>query len=68
MIKYDITKRIASLDGLQVNMVSWNDRMPKLDIRKWNAAGAPMKGITLTREEFEFILDHADEIKEALGE
>ncbi|MDD5603019.1 MAG: PC4/YdbC family ssDNA-binding protein [Eubacteriales bacterium] len=36
----------------EVNIVSWNDREPKLDIRDWNEDHKKMgKGITLTNEE-----------------
>jgi hypothetical protein len=36
----------------ELNMVSWNDRDPKLDIRDWSLDHQKMgKGITLTKEE-----------------
>lgn len=36
----------------EANIVSWNDREPKLDIRAWNEAHTHMgKGIALTSEE-----------------
>ncbi len=36
----------------EVNIVSWNNRKPKLDIREWDENHEKMgKGITLNREE-----------------
>jgi hypothetical protein len=38
----------------EVNIVSWNDRKPKLDIREWDEQHDKMsKGLTFTREEAE---------------
>lgn len=38
----------------EINMVSWNSRPPKLDLRTWNEDHTIMeKGITLTNEEAE---------------
>ena len=38
----------------EVNLVSWNGRPPKVDIRDWNADHSKMtKGLTLTEEETE---------------
>ncbi len=40
----------------EVNMVSWNDREPKTDIREWNEDHTKMsKGLTLTPEEEEML-------------
>ena len=56
--KYEITERIAvlsqSLNGWerQLNMVSWNDREPKYDIRDWAPYNSKMgNGISLTHDE-----------------
>ena len=36
----------------EVNVISWNERKPKLDIRDWDEEHKMMgKGITLSREE-----------------
>jgi hypothetical protein len=36
----------------ELNLVSWNGRTPKLDIRDWSPDHAKMgKGVTLTKEE-----------------
>jgi hypothetical protein len=36
----------------ELNLVSWNDRDPKYDIREWSPDGQTMgKGVTLSKEE-----------------
>ncbi|MDR0504122.1 MAG: hypothetical protein LBH16_12480 [Treponema sp.] len=57
-IKFDIVKHygvISSEKGSwkkELNLVSWNDRAPKLDIRDWAPGHEKMgKGITLTEGE-----------------
>ncbi|MBR2394556.1 MAG: hypothetical protein IKA98_03545, partial [Candidatus Methanomethylophilaceae archaeon] len=36
----------------ELNLISWNDRDPKYDIREWSPDGTKMgKGITLSDEE-----------------
>lgn len=57
-IKYAITKSIGALSESnkgwikELNLVSWNDRDPKYDIRDWSPEHDKMgKGITLTRDE-----------------
>jgi hypothetical protein len=57
-IKFEIGRRIGALsEGAknwkrELNLVSWNGREPKLDIRDWSEDHTRMgKGITLTREE-----------------
>lgn len=40
----------------EVNLVSWNGREPKVDIREWNTDHTTMKrGLTLTAEEEEML-------------
>lgn len=52
-----ITKKLAVLSekdngySKQVNMVSWNGKDAKLDIRDWSPDGKSMKGVTLNDEE-----------------
>ncbi|MGO2082287.1 YdbC family protein [Vagococcus sp.] len=37
----------------ELNLVSWNERPPKFDLRDWDSQHEKMgKGITLTNEEF----------------
>lgn len=56
--KYEITQKIAVLSTnakgweRQLNLVSWNERDPKYDIRDWSPDNSKMgKGISLTGEE-----------------
>ena len=64
-IKYEIVKKIGVLSraasgwAKELNLISWNDREPKYDIRDWSADGDPQggasrkmgKGVTLSKEE-----------------
>jgi hypothetical protein len=57
-IKYEIIKKIGVLSrsssgwAKELNVISWNDRDPKYDLRDWSADGAKMgKGVTLSKEE-----------------
>lgn len=57
-IKYEIVKKIGVLStsasgwAKEVNLISWNDREPKYDIREWSADHEKMgKGVTLSKEE-----------------
>ncbi|HOA20249.1 MAG TPA: PC4/YdbC family ssDNA-binding protein [Sedimentibacter sp.] len=68
-IKYEITEELAVLSESsrgwtkELNMVSWNDREPKFDIREWAPNHERMgKGVTLNREEMKKIKDILNEI------
>jgi hypothetical protein len=57
-IKYEINKNIGVLSksasgwSKELNLISWNDREPKYDLRDWSADHEKMgKGLTLTKEE-----------------
>jgi hypothetical protein len=57
-IKYEIIQKIgvvsktASGWAKELNLISWNDREPKYDLRDWSADGQKMgKGVTLSRDE-----------------
>jgi hypothetical protein len=57
-IKYEITRSLGVLSegskGWQkeINLVSWNERKPKIDIRDWAPEHEKMgKGVTLNYEE-----------------
>jgi hypothetical protein len=57
-LKYEIKKNLGVIgEGTkgwkkEVNMVSWNDRKPKLDIRDWDETHEKMgKGVTLNKNE-----------------
>lgn len=66
-IKFEITKQIAILSESpkgwtkELNLISWNGREPKYDIRDWAPNHEKMgKGVTLSNEEL-------DKLKEVLG-
>lgn len=57
-IKYEIIKNIGVLSkagsgwAKELNLISWNDREPKYDLRDWSPDHEKMgKGATLSREE-----------------
>ncbi len=63
-IKFEIVKKIGILSksekgwSKELNLVSWNDREPKYDIRAWSPDGQTMrKGITLSKEELIVLKD-----------
>lgn len=56
--KYEVVEKIAVLSESskgwtkELNLIRWNDRDPKFDIREWSPDGSKMgKGITLSEEE-----------------
>jgi len=62
-IKFEITREIGVLSqgskGWQkeINLISWNERKPKLDIREWGPEHERMgKGITLSLEEAKLLV------------
>ena len=57
-IKYEIVKKIGVISkagsgwAKELNLISWNDREPKYDLRDWSADGSKMgKGVTLSKDE-----------------
>ena len=57
-IKYDIVKEVGIISEnntgwtKELNLMSWNDRAPKFDLRDWSPGHEKMgKGITLSTEE-----------------
>ena len=57
-IKYKITKHLGILSESpkgwtkELNLVSWNDREPKYDIREWAPGREKIgKGVTLSEDE-----------------
>jgi hypothetical protein len=57
-IKFEIVQKIGLLSktgkgwAKELNLVSWNERDPKYDLREWSPDGQTMgKGVTLTKEE-----------------
>lgn len=66
-IKFEITKHIGILSEnskgwrKEFNLISWNDREPKYDIREWSPEHEKMgKGVTLSEDE-------VDKLKELLN-
>ena len=57
-IKYEIIQNIGVLStsasgwSKELNLISWNDRDPKFDLRDWSADHSKMgKGVTLSADE-----------------
>jgi len=57
-VKFEIIKKIGVLSktekgwAKELNLISWNDREAKYDIREWSPDGKTMgKGVTLSKEE-----------------
>ncbi len=57
-VRYEIVREIGVIAEndrgwrKELNLVSWNDRAPKYDLRDWSAGREKMsKGLTLTKEE-----------------
>lgn len=71
-LKFEITEGLGILSEnekgwrKELNLVSWNEREPKYDIRDWNPSHERMsKGITLTKEEAQALYEI---LKEEFGE
>jgi len=63
-IKYEIKEKLGVLSEgskgwtKELNLISWNDREPKYDIREWSPDHAKMgKGITLSKAELKALKD-----------
>ncbi len=63
-LKFEITEEIGSLGetsrgwNKELNLVSWNEREPKYDIRDWSPDHSRMgKGVTLTIDELVALRD-----------
>jgi hypothetical protein len=63
-IKFEITKTIGVLSESakgwtkELNLVSWNGRDPKYDVREWSPDHAKMgKGLTFTEDELAALVD-----------
>ena len=69
-IKYEIIKKIGVLSksasgwAKELNLISWNDRDAKYDIRDWSPDGEKMgKGVTLSKEEIVSLKDLLNKIE-----
>lgn len=76
-LKFEITKTLGVLSEnargwtKELNMVSWNEREPKYDLREWNPDHTRMgKGITLTEEEVDTLraILNGEEIEDDIDE
>lgn len=74
---YEIKKKIGQLSSnksgwnRELNLVSWNEAKPKLDIRDWAPEHAKMgKGISMTHEEAAILREMLNELNldEVFGE
>ena len=63
MVKYEIEQELAEISSTNTTatrlaLVKWGDNPAKLDLRVWRTdTGNPNKGITLTNEEAQTLLD-----------
>ncbi len=62
--KFEITQHIATLSTersgwtKELNLVSFNDQVPKYDLRTWDPEHEKMgKGVTLSKEEMAILKD-----------
>ncbi len=69
-LKYEITESLGALSESgkgwkkELNLVSWNDREPKYDIRDWSPDHEKMgKGVTLSRDELKVLRDILNNIE-----
>lgn len=63
-IKFEIKETVGVLSESpkgwkkELNLISWNDKDPKYDIREWSPDHSKMgKGVTLTVEELKKLMD-----------
>lgn len=68
-IKFEITKELGVLSEnakgwkKELNLISWNEREPKYDIRDWSEDHSKMgKGVTLTDDEIKKLRDVLNKI------
>lgn len=69
-IKFEIKETIGVLSestkgwSKELNLISWNDKAPKYDIRDWSPNHEKMgKGVTLTKEELLELKELLNEMK-----
>lgn len=67
-LEFEIKETFISVnDGksdwnLELNLVSWNNREPKYDLRKWSPDHEKMgKGVTMNESEAILLFQHADD-------
>lgn len=67
---FEVKKHFKSIatgkrHSIDINIISWNNKEDKLDIRRWEDTGKekrPLKGISLTRSEAEAVYDELTEV------
>jgi len=69
-IKYEIVKKIGVLSttgsgwAKELNLISWNEREPRYDIREWSPDRGKMgKGVTLSKDELLALKELLDQIQ-----
>lgn len=69
-IKFEIKQTIGALSESskgwkkELNLVSWNDKEPKYDLRDWDSEHKKMgKGVTLSAEELKKLKDILNEME-----
>lgn len=69
--KYEIIKQIGTLStsksgwNRELNLISWNEKEPKYDLRDWSPDHVKMgKGISLSKEELNTLVELANNIEE----
>ncbi|QUH28103.1 YdbC family protein [Vallitalea guaymasensis] len=68
-IKYEIKETVGILSennkgwAKELNLISWNDREPKYDLRDWGPEHEKMgKGVTLSRDELKKLKELLNEL------
>lgn len=68
-LKYEITQEITVISESsrgwtkELNLVSWNEREPKYDMREWSPEHDKMgKGITFNKEEMKKLRDALNDL------
>ena len=68
-IKFEITDRLATLSTSpkgwtkELNLVSWNEKEPKYDIRDWSPDHSKMgKGVTLSMDEIKVLKETLEKL------
>lgn len=69
-IKFEIKETVGTLSEgskgwkKELNLISWNDKEPKYDIREWDPGHEKMgKGVTLSLDELKKLRDILNEMK-----
>jgi hypothetical protein len=69
-IKFEIKETVGILSEgskgwkKELNLISWNDKEPKYDIRDWDSEHGKMgKGVTLSAEELKKLRDILNQIE-----